>query len=564
MKTIHISFLFFYFSLSILILYSSNGLYAQENKEDDSLKYYSDLAFRSKKSTDITRAYAFFKQRSKASLKRNDTLNIIHDLRYIAIIQFELGLLQESEITAVSALNYIDNLKTNDASTTENRLGINNHLGRVYTELNDYKSALKYYNIALNLQQDPLRLSAILNNIGLIHFKQADYQNALNLFTKVHQTNLSSNNKRKIARSLNNIGMTMSKMRLPEGFDSLTKALQLRKSIDYKKGIFDSYLKLVDYYKDKGELVSAIRYAEMAHRLSKKLGNTSFEAEALSVLMKLNPNTNVQRYTQLVDSINHANLSIQNSYAAKKYALEKQERLAKENELKLKTIQLDNEQQKRLKASYLFLGILILLSAIFIVFYMKTKYKKEKLIEVYNTESRISKKIHDEVANDVFQLMTKLDHEDEIDTEVISELHELYYRTRDISKEHGSLNTNYPFIENLVALIESFHDSQSNIITKGLSDISWNTIPEIQRTTIYKVLQELLINMKKHSQASIVVLVFQKENRKLHISYSDNGIGNDLKKGNGLQNTENRIQAINGTIIFDTEPNKGFKTKITI
>ena len=77
-------------------------------------------------------------------------------------------------------------------------------------------------------------------------------------------------------------------------------------------------------------------------------------------------------------------------------------------------------------------------------------------------------------------------------------------------------------------------------------------------------LNSLIINMKKHSQASIVVLVFQKENRKLHISYSDNGIGNDLKKGNGLQNTENRIQAINGTIIFDTEPNKGFKTKITI
>ena len=80
MKTIHISFLFFYFSLSILILYSSKGLYAQENKKDDSLKYYSHLAFRSKKSTDITSAYTFFKQRSKAILKRNDTLNIIHDL----------------------------------------------------------------------------------------------------------------------------------------------------------------------------------------------------------------------------------------------------------------------------------------------------------------------------------------------------------------------------------------------------------------------------------------------------------------------------------------------------
>lgn len=564
MKTTNISFLFFYFFICVFILYSSNTLCAQEVKERDSLTYYSHLALRPKNSNDLTSAYTFFKQRSKESLKRNDTLNTIHDLRYIAIIQFELGLLQESEITAVSALNLIDNLKKNTTRTTENRLGINNHLGRVYTKLRDYETALKYYNTAFKLQQDPKRLNSILNNIGLIYYKQADYNQALKVFTTVHQTNLAINDVGKIARSLNNIGMTMSKMKRSSGFDSLTKALRLRKSIDYKKGVFGSYLKLVEYYKDKGELVNAIRYAEMAHHLSKRLGNNSFEAEALSVLMTLNPNVNVQRYTQLVDSINKANLTIKNSYAAKKYALEKQERLAKENELKLKTIQLDNEQQKRLKASYLFFGALILLSAIFFVFYMRTKHKKEKLLEVYNTESRISKKVHDEVANDVFQLMTKLEHEDQIDTEVISELHELYYRTRDISKEHGTLNNNYPFTENLAALIESFHDSQSNIIIKGLSDISWNLIPDIQKTTIYKVLQELLINMKKHSQASIVVLVFQKENRKLHISYSDNGIGNDLKKGSGLQNTENRIQAINGTIIFDTKPNKGFKTKITI
>jgi signal transduction histidine kinase len=70
--------------------------------------------------------------------------------------------------------------------------------------------------------------------------------------------------------------------------------------------------------------------------------------------------------------------------------------------------------------------------------------------------------------------------------------------------------------------------------------------------------------MKKHSQASIVVLVFQKEKRKLDISYSDNGIGSDLKQGSGLKNTENRIQAINGTITFETNPTKGFKVKISI
>jgi signal transduction histidine kinase len=574
MNTPKDSFLFFYLILCAFIWIPFNGLYAQDTKSVDSLDYYyykedvlkkySQLALQPKNSKDLTTAFTFFTQRNKRSRKLNDTINIIHDLRFIAIIQFELGLLQESEATAVSALNFIDNFKADRTITEEPRVGVNNHLGRVYTGLKDYPSALNYYNTALELQKDPERLNSILNNIGLIYYKQANYQKALEVFTTVHQTNLTINSTGKIARSLNNMGMTMSKLQLPSAIDSLEKALQLRRSMDYKTGILDSYLKFIEYYKDRGDLINANRYAEEAYTLAKSYGNLPIEVEALSALMQLNPNSNVQRYTKLVDSSNEVKLSAQNAYAAKKYALEKQERLAKENELKLKTVELDNEQQKRLKLSYLFLSLLILVSAVFIVFYMRTKHKKEKLQSVYDTESKISKKVHDEVANDVFQLMTKIENENQIKTEVVDELQNLYYRTRDISKEHVALNDDYPFSEHLTELIESFQDAQTTIIVKGLSVIDWTIYPEIQRTTIYKVLQELLINMKKHSQASIVALVFQKEKKKLHINYKDNGVGSSLKLGNGLQNTENRIQAIGGTITFDTELHKGFKVKICI
>ena len=35
-------------------------------------------------------------------------------------------------------------------------------------------------------------------------------------------------------------------------------------------------------------------------------------------------------------------------------------------------------------------------------------------------------------------------------------------------------------------------------------------------------------------------------------------------KKNGLQNMESRIEAVKGTIDFDTTPDKGFKVKIAI
>ena len=76
------------------------------------------------------------------------------------------------------------------------------------------------------------------------------------------------------------------------------------------------------------------------------------------------------------------------------------------------------------------------------------------------------------------------------------------------------------------------------------------------------VIQELLVNMKKHSKCSLVVLTFKQSEKKLQIDYTDNGIGatiEQLNSKNGLQNIENRIQAIKGIITFDTKSEKGFK-----
>jgi signal transduction histidine kinase len=60
---------------------------------------------------------------------------------------------------------------------------------------------------------------------------------------------------------------------------------------------------------------------------------------------------------------------------------------------------------------------------------------------------------------------------------------------------------------------------------------------------------------------------FQKNKNNLQIDYSDTGVGatvNDVKLRNGLRNVENRIVAINGSVTFDSNSSKGFKTSFTI
>jgi signal transduction histidine kinase len=97
--------------------------------------------------------------------------------------------------------------------------------------------------------------------------------------------------------------------------------------------------------------------------------------------------------------------------------------------------------------------------------------------------------------------------------------------------------------------------------------IDSTTLESNKKIIVYRVLQELLVNMKKHSRCSLVVITFKKNKNKLQIDYSDNGVGASLDKKNsrnGLQNVENRILSIKGNITFDTNTGKGFKTSLSI
>ena len=141
----------------------------------------------------------------------------------------------------------------------------------------------------------------------------------------------------------------------------------------------------------------------------------------------------------------------------------------------------------------------------------------------------------------------------------------IYQRARNISNENKEINTGENFIEQLKHMINTYATDKTNIIlnSTALNDVKLNAEVKI---VVYRVLQELMVNMKKHSNCALVMISFKETSSALEITYSDNGKGTDnqLQIKNGLQNVENRIFSINGTITFDTEPEKGFKVKIKI
>lgn len=529
-----------------MLLSNTTRSYAQQNK--DSLSYYTKLALQPQSAVDLYKSYDFFKKSYESSMNDEDLESAIHNLYYIASIEYKRGAYDNSETTAVNAIKLLKK-RPNTWHTTATKKSFYNLLGIMYEEQRNKNKALQLYKSTLQLAKTSADSAIIYNNISVVYKSHSEHlkakkelQKAYNLLPRLKDTLTQ-------ALILDNLGVLYNEIN-KDGLPLMTKALKLREQVKDTSKIYLSYTHLSKYYYSLGDTLESKKYALKSLEFAENLKSASYKYNALGLLTGVSKDIYAKSFKKLNDSLYRAEQQSTNNYAMIRYDVsQKEKQLLKSENVK-----------ERIVLVTLFIALL----SVFVYLYQKSKHKKEKLKEVYETESRISKQIHDDVSNDLFQIMTKLESKDQIGEELKNELHTLYYRTRDISKEHSLINKEYAFEDYLGELFESFNDENTSVIVKGISDISWDKVEDVKRTTIYKVLQELLINMRKYSKAELAVLIFKNKNSKIHISYSDNGIGCTLKKNTGLQNTENRINSIRGTIIFETEQNKGFKAKIRV
>jgi two-component system sensor histidine kinase UhpB len=84
---------------------------------------------------------------------------------------------------------------------------------------------------------------------------------------------------------------------------------------------------------------------------------------------------------------------------------------------------------------------------------------------------------------------------------------------------------------------------------------------------IYRIVQEQINNILKHSHATKADIEFKSDAANLHLTISDNGIGFDKKersKGIGLQNISSRVEFYSGQINILSSPGSGCKFEIMI
>jgi signal transduction histidine kinase len=136
---------------------------------------------------------------------------------------------------------------------------------------------------------------------------------------------------------------------------------------------------------------------------------------------------------------------------------------------------------------------------------------------------------------------------------------------REIRTVSHDLMPNALLIQGLVSAVREFVNRLS---LTGKVKVSLDVanlderLPQLTETVLYRVLQELVGNVVKHSEATHVQVQLIRNEKELTMMVEDDGKGFDTAKiadykGIGLKNIISRIDFLNGKVNFDSSPNSG-------
>ena len=450
---------------------------------------------------------------------------------------------------------------------------IYNNFGLIYRGLYDYDKSIEYYYKVLPITTEPQERNVVMNNIALAYIDKKEYNKSIKILDSINSLPSLASDPLMKAKVLSNLGYSIYLSKEGDGLSYLKQAEIIQDSIQDSFGKLANYLKLSDVYQDKNISISK-KYALKAYDLAKQLNNGDDKLRALELLSKVTTSKTesdkiFSEYFSLNDSITTARQIKKKQFAKIRYDYSEQEKQA----LKFKAESAENKlvaERNETRIQWMFAGVFaVIVSVIFFVKSMRKKHILEKLKASYESETRISKKVHDELANDIYNAMSFTGSQDisqpDKKEKLLSDLDSVYKRTRDISKENASIETGERFPLQLKEMLSEYQNDSVNVASRGINAIPWTKMEGVKKVAVYRILQELMVNMAKHSEATIVIVAFKTKGRTIEIDYFDNGIGMPAEKlifRNGLANAENRMDAIGGRFTFETVPQKGLNIKI--
>jgi len=207
----------------------------------------------------------------------------------------------------------------------------------------------------------------------------------------------------------------------------------------------------------------------------------------------------------------------------------------------------------------------------------------KKLIESQENErKRVAAELHDSLGQDLLIIKNKalvsikktndlekfkkeMNEISDLTSATLNDVREISYNLRPYELDRLGLT------KTIESMIERANNSTNINFVADIDNIDKVFIPEIE-INIYRIIQESLNNIIKHSEAKEVTVVVNRTGKEIHIEISDDGKGFDIRKykmnskrnGFGLKGIEERVKLMNGEFNIESKEGKGTVVEIQL
>lgn len=523
-----------------------------------------------------------------------------NDHNRLAIIDISLGAIylrqgnyEKTIETLTKSATYFDN--NNDEL---NAAKCYSNISSAFAELGNYSKAIEYSEKALKIftktGQRQFELIT-LPNLATQHFKSGDTLKAISNYDKAEELAKSLNDKRSLSMVYNNLGSIYLDTDYSKAKKYLEEALVLKKELNLKTGIEITESNLGYVHLKTKDYKRAINYLEKALPLVKGKQQVFVYNNLKEAYKELNQIKEALIYSEKARILNDSLSSIDHQESIidiqTKYETEKKEKEI----LQLQTENLEANYKRKQNRNLLLGALAALLLSIFGIYMLSKNAKRKRIIMEQNLtikEQNFNQQLKSQELEGVDAI---IDAQEKERTKMAADLHDnlgskvatlkLYLESYDDKEDFSSfyvklkklMSATYNEIRNISknknfgtqiskGLIPSTEVIAKQISDSKIIDIKVINVDVKNRTEnsieiqIFRIIQELLTNIIKHSQATEAIVQFSEHENTLNIIVEDNGIGFNSNKyisGQGLINIEKRIEKINAEFVIDSTEGSG-------
>jgi signal transduction histidine kinase len=238
--------------------------------------------------------------------------------------------------------------------------------------------------------------------------------------------------------------------------------------------------------------------------------------------------------------------------------------------------------------SQIWLAVLVFLLWLSAALYFRLKKAKGRqmtlsgmLITAQEKErSRLASEIHDDFSQRLALIALELENAEEkivvSPDEAIQQVHNILNSASEIGADlhtlshrlHSSTLERLGLVPGVTALCREFAAQTGFEIDLRTDDVPRSVHPDVA-LCLFRIVQEGLRNMKKHSRATGAQVRLRKIGDKLQVSVSDEGVGFDQhdlsgKEGLGIRSMEERAYLLGGRFEIYSKPGKGTRIEAVV